>query len=84
MAASKHTHARAQCSHASVGLTQARPNHLTSITDVMPHSSQDWVLGSQSLGPGSSVYSLTLTKHKPVPNNRYGALSTLGPPQQTV
>ena len=25
--ASKHTHARAQCSHASVGLTQARPNH---------------------------------------------------------
>ena len=25
--ASKHTHARAQCSHASVGLTQARPNY---------------------------------------------------------
>ena len=24
--ASKHTHACAQCSHASVGLTQARPN----------------------------------------------------------
>ena len=28
MAASKHTHARAQCSHASVGLAQARPNYL--------------------------------------------------------
>ena len=27
MAASKHTHTRAQCSHASVGLTQARPNY---------------------------------------------------------
>ena len=27
MAASKHTHARAQCSHASVGLAQARPNY---------------------------------------------------------
>ena len=26
MAASKHTHAHAQCSHASVGLAQARPN----------------------------------------------------------
>ena len=26
MAASKHTHTRAQCSHASVGLAQARPN----------------------------------------------------------
>ena len=25
--ASKHTHARAQCSHASVGLAQARPNN---------------------------------------------------------
>ena len=25
--ASKHTHARAQCSHASVGLAQARPNY---------------------------------------------------------
>ena len=24
---SKHTHTRAQCSHASVGLAQARPNH---------------------------------------------------------
>ena len=27
--ASKHTHARAQCSHANVGLAQARPNDLT-------------------------------------------------------
>ena len=26
--ASKHTHARAQCSHASVGLAQARPNYI--------------------------------------------------------
>ena len=25
--ASRHTHARAQCSHASVGLAQARPNN---------------------------------------------------------
>ena len=29
--ASKHTHARVQCSHASVGLTQARPNYCHSI-----------------------------------------------------
>ena len=26
--ASKHTYARAQCSHTSVGFTQARPNYL--------------------------------------------------------
>ena len=29
---SKHTHARAQCSHASVELTQARPNYLVNVT----------------------------------------------------
>ena len=27
--ASKHTHARAQCSHTSVGLAQAHPNYLS-------------------------------------------------------
>ena len=27
--ASKHTHTRAQCTHASVGLAQARPNKLS-------------------------------------------------------
>ena len=27
MAASKHTHVRAQCSHANVGLAHARPNY---------------------------------------------------------
>ena len=26
--ANKYTHARAQCSHASVGLAQARPNYI--------------------------------------------------------
>ena len=30
---SKHTHARAQCSHASVGLAQARPNNHTQFQD---------------------------------------------------
>ena len=30
--ASKHTHTRAQCSNASVGLTQARPNKLHKVT----------------------------------------------------
>ena len=29
--ASKHTHARAQCSHASVGLAQARPSKWSSL-----------------------------------------------------
>ena len=29
--ASKHTHMRAQCSHASVGLAQARPNNVLSV-----------------------------------------------------
>ena len=32
MAASKHTHARAKCSPASVGLTQAHPNNLVQYT----------------------------------------------------
>ena len=32
--ASKHTHARAQCSHASVGLAQACPNDAFSIIEI--------------------------------------------------
>ena len=40
--ASRHTHARAQCSHPSVGLTQARPNYtsrllLCQTNTVEPH-----------------------------------------------
>ena len=38
--ASKHTHARAQCSPASVGLAQARPNKYDHVCDVVVYSTQ--------------------------------------------
>ena len=43
-----HTHARAQCSHASVGLAQARPNHNTMST-VMPSSqvAKQWLISTE-------------------------------------
>ena len=34
MAASKHTHARAQCSPTSAGLAQARPKYCSTIQDI--------------------------------------------------
>ena len=52
--ASKHTHARAQCSNASVGLAQARPNYTLTMDAIYEECGSDWshqVLASS--GPSS-------------------------------